>query len=432
MSPKSARDSVERALALAAEPAARHVFTALMPESARAEADAADARKRAGISLGPLDGKVVSVKDLFDIAGAVTTAGSKIRKDAAPATSDAPVVARMRRAGAVLIGRTNMSEFAFSGIGLNPHWGTPGNAAAPDRAPGGSTSGGAVSVGLGIAELTLGTDTGGSTRVPAAFNGIIGFKPTSCRVSKAGAFPLSYTLDSIGPLGRNVADCAACDAIMAGEDPTALAPVSLRGLRVGVPRGLLFEDTEASVAAAFEAGLATLARHGALIVDIAIDDLITEMRSTLSGAPIAACEAAEIHAEALVTRAGDFDRRVLARILTGSATLASAYIRALQRREALKLAFAARIAGQDVLALPTVPIPAPSIAALEADDALFFATNLLSLRNTSAFNFFDCPALSLPLPVHGLPVGLMLVGAPMTDRRLFGVGASVEQALVAQ
>ena len=431
MTKSSVRETLEAALAASTAPAARHVFTALMPDSARAEADAADARHRAGVSLGPLDGMIVSVKDLFDIAGAVTTAGSKIRKSAAPASTDALAIARVRRAGAVLIGRTNMSEFAYSGMGLNPHYGTPGNAAAPDRVPGGSTSGGAVSVGLGLAGLTIGTDTGGSTRVPAAFNGIVGFKPTSSRISKAGCFPLSYSLDSIGPLGRTVADCAAADAIMVGDEAIPLADAAVAGLRIGVPRGLMFESTEPEVSAAFEAGLALLAKQGARVFDIAIDDIITEMRAALAIGPIAACEAAQIHAEAVEKQPGDFDRRVLSRILMGRDIPARAYIEALQRRDALKAKLAARISGCDTLAMPTVAIRAPLIAPLEADDTLFNATNLLALRNTSLANFFDLPALSLPLPVNGLPVGFMLVGAAMSDRRIFAIGQGVEAAFKA-
>lgn len=429
MKPNSVRDTLEAALAAAGSDRARAVFTALMPESARVEADAADARQRAGTSLGPLDGVVISVKDLFDIKGARTTAGSKIRQTTNPATADAPVISRLRRAGAVLIGRTNMSEFAYSGLGLNPHYGTPGSALAPDRAPGGSTSGGAVSVALGLARLTLGTDTGGSTRIPAAFNGIVGFKPTSTRVPKAGCFPLSHALDSIGPLGRSVADCAAMDAILAGDEATPLADVAIAGLRIGVPRGLLFEATEPDVAKAFDAALARLEKRGARIVDIDIDDLVLATRAALSIGPIAACEAAQIHAEAIESVPGDFDRRVLARILLGRDVPAWKYVEAVQRREALKPAFSARIGACDVLALPTAPILPPLIAPLEADDALFHATNLLTLRNTSLGNFMDCPALSLPLPVDGLPVGLMLMGATGTDRRLFAIGQGIEAVL---
>ncbi len=425
------RERLEQKLEAAGQERARHVFTRLMPETARAEADAADSRNRAGLSLGPLDGQIISIKDLFDVAGDVTTAGSIILKDQSPASSDSPAIAALRRAGAILMGRTNMSEFAFSGIGLNPHWGTPANAADPARVPGGSTSGGAVSVALGLADLTLGTDTGGSTRIPAAFNGIVGFKPTSTRISKSGAFPLSYTLDSIGPLGRDVAGCAAMDAVLAGIEPETLHAFPLVGLRLGVPRGLLFEETEAAVARAFEAVLSRLSEAGVRLVEFSVDDLILEMRGTLAGAPIVACEAAEIHAEWLESRAADFDARVLARIRPGAKVSAAAYISALRHRERLKAAFAARMSPFDALVLPTAALVAPLRAPLEADPDVFARNNVLTLRNTSVANFFDCPAISLPLPVIGAPVGMMLVGAPMVDRKLFSVATAVEAMLAA-
>lgn len=423
------RERLEQKLGAAAELRARHVFTRLLPDSARAEADAADLRRKAGISLGPLDGRIISIKDLFDMAGQVTTAGSVILKDRPPASADAPTVAALRRAGAILIGRTNMSEFAFSGIGLNPHWGTPGNAMDPARVPGGSTSGGAVSVALGLADLTLGTDTGGSTRIPAAFNGIVGFKLTSSRVSKAGAFPLSYTLDSIGPLGPDVEGCAAMDAILAGIDPEPLPELPVAGLRLGIPRGLLFEETEPAVAEAFGKAVSRLSENGAQVSEMSIDDLVLAMRGVLAGAPIAACEAAEIHREWLEGRAADFDARVLARIRPGARISAPAYITAMRERERLQGEFNRRIAPFDALLLPTCALLAPSIAALDSDPELFARKNILALRNTSPANFFDCPALSLPLPVSGLPVGLMLLGAPMQDRRLMALGAAIEAAL---
>ncbi|HUN10847.1 MAG TPA: amidase family protein, partial [Rhabdaerophilum sp.] len=219
--------------------------------------------------------------------------------------------------------------------------------------------------------------------------------------------------------------------IMANEEPLPLAGMPLAGLRIGVPRGVLFEDVESAVASAFEAGLAALSKAGARIVEMEIDDLIRDMRAVLAPAPIAACEAAEIHRDYLETRAGDFDRRVLARIKPGASVPAPAYIRALRQRDVLKLAFAARIAPFDALAWPTAPIVAPEIAPLEADDAVFAATNMLTLRNTNPCNFFDVPALSLPLPVNGLPVGFMLVSAPGSDRRLFSLGAAAEAAFAA-
>ena len=238
------RDKLESILARLTQRAAEErVFLRVYADAARAAADAADARQRAGISLGPLDGSIVSIKDLFDVAGEATTAGSVALRDAPPAAKDATIVRRLRQAGAVIIAKTNMVEFAFSGLGLNPHYGTPGNAADPTRIPGGSSSGAGVSVAEGTSEISIGSDTGGSVRIPAALNGVVGFKPTARRIPLDGAFPLSPSLDSIGPLARTVQDCAFTDAIMAGEEPRALRPHPLAGLRIAVPRGRLFSET---------------------------------------------------------------------------------------------------------------------------------------------------------------------------------------------
>jgi aspartyl-tRNA(Asn)/glutamyl-tRNA(Gln) amidotransferase subunit A len=430
---KSVRERLEQRLALSAQPEARNIFTRLLADSARREADAADARRAAGHSLGPLDGVIVSIKDLFDIEGLPTGAGATPTVARPAASRDAVVVERLREAGAVLIGLTNMTEFAFSGIGHNPHWGTPSSAKAEGRIPGGSTSGGAVSVARGLADVALGTDTGGSTRIPAAFNGIVGYKPTSHRVPKAGVFPLSYALDSVGPLAGSVALCATTDAVLAGEPPRALGRVALSGLRIGVPRGLLFEATDADVATAFEAALARLSGAGASVAAFAIDDLLLPMRASLTEGPIVACEAAEIHAESLASGADvHFDPRVRARIRVGAAVPAAAYIRSLRVRAGLQAQMAARLAdadsGVDVLALPTVAIPPPRFEEV-ADDADFSRINLLVLRNTAIANYFDMPAISLPLPGTPLPVGLMLIAPGGDDHRLFSIAAAVEEKI---
>jgi aspartyl-tRNA(Asn)/glutamyl-tRNA(Gln) amidotransferase subunit A len=407
----------------------KHVFLKLYPEAARAAADAADARRKAGVSLGPLDGALVSIKDLFDVAGETTTAGSQLLRDAPPATADAPAIARLRRAGAVIFGKTNMVEFAFGGIGLNPHHGTPGSAADPSRVPGGSTSGGAVSVGEGTSEITIGSDTGGSVRIPAAFNGIVGFKPTQRRVPLEGAFPLSYALDSIGPLARTVKECADADAVMAGEEPRTLTPRPLADLRVGVLRGRLFGETESAVADAFEAMLKRLSAAGARIVDHDLEDLLAELADVTAPASLAAVEAAEIHAGWLEARAAEFDPRVQTRIARGAAIPAHAYIRMLRRRADLIRRMDARLAPIDVLALPTVPIIAPPIAPMLADDELYFRTNLLVLRNTMIGNFFDLTGVSLPIAGAALPVGFMMLARHGRDHDLLDIAASVEKEL---
>src|SRR5882757_5118330 len=232
-------------------------------EQALAAAQAADARARTGVSLGPLDGKIVSLKDLFDVAGEVTRAGSKVLADEGkPAAADASIVQRLRAAGAVIVAKTNMSEFAFTGIGINPHYGTPGNPADRARVPGGSSSGAAVSVADGMCDIAIGTDTGGSVRIPAALCGVTGFKPSRQRVPTAGAFPLSGSLDSIGPLALSVADCAKADAVMAGEAPWSLDPASLAGLRIGVAQGAPVDNLDDTVGRRFPAALDRLEKAG--------------------------------------------------------------------------------------------------------------------------------------------------------------------------
>lgn len=420
------RDRTEAALArIAAAPEAA-IFTRVYAQRARAEADAADARRRDGVTLGALDGALVSIKDLFDVAGETTLAGSRLLADQPPASADAPVVARLRRAGAVILGKTSMSEFAFSGLGLNPHTGTPGNAHDPARIPGGSSAGAGVAVALGLCDIAIGTDTGGSVRIPAAFNGIVGLKPTARRVPTAGAFPLSYTLDSIGPLAATVQACADADAVMSGGETGPVVPATLAGLRIGVPRGRLFADTEPAVAQAFEATLGRLSAAGARIADIDIEDILEAMRLALAAAPIAAAEAAAIHADWLESRAAEFDPRVLQRIRSGAGVTAPAYVRTLRRRAELVAMAAARLDACDVLALPTVPMLAPLLAPLEDDDAAFARTNLLALRNPTVGNFLDLCGLSLPMRTDGLPAGLMLMAPALQDARLLAIGRAVE------
>jgi aspartyl-tRNA(Asn)/glutamyl-tRNA(Gln) amidotransferase subunit A len=395
----SVRETVEARLARIAEgdPA---VFTRLYPSEARAAADAADARRRDGISLGPLDGAMVSIKDLFDVAGETTRAGSILLADAPPARADAPVVARLRRAGAVILGKTNMSEFAFS-------------------------------VGQGTSDIAIGSDTGGSIRIPASLNGVVGFKPTARRVPLEGAFPLSYALDSLGPLARTVAECAAADAVLAGAEPAPLDAFAVAGLRVGVPRGLLFTETEPVVAEAFERVLARLSRAGARIVDHPIDDLLAAMDAALPDGSLAAIEAAAIHADWLDSEAARYDRRVHRRIVAGRSATAARYVRTMRRRTELIAAFDRRLAPLDVLALPATAATAPLTAPLEADDAAFLAANRLMLRNTAFGNFFDLTGLSLPMPGLARPAGLMLLARHGRDRRLLAIGAAVEAAVEA-
>ncbi|PBB43612.1 amidase [Mesorhizobium sp. WSM3866] len=428
---QSVRDRLEIILSRLANRAAdEKVYVKLYTQAALAAADAADARQRAGVCLGPLDGVVVSIKDLFDVAGEPTRAGSAMLAGAQPAAQDAAIVRRLRQAGAVILGKTNMTEFAFTAIGDNLHYGTPGNAADASLIPGGSSSGAGVAVGEGSSQISIGSDTGGSVRIPASLNGVVGFKPTARRVPLDGAFPLSATLDSIGPLARSVGDCAVADAIMAGEEPMALQPIPLAGLRIGVPRGRLFDDTQADVAAAFEACTSQMERAGARVADLSIDDLIGGMRAATMRASIASMEGAEVHADWLATGASvPVDPHVSGPLSRALAVPASAYIRTIRRRAELVAAMTERLQAVDALALPTAPMVAPSIVAMAGDEALRDRTEGLLLRNTQVANQFDLCAISLPMPGTKLPAGLMLVARHGHDRRLLGIAAAVEALL---
>ncbi|RWP36275.1 amidase [Mesorhizobium sp.] len=428
---QSARDRLEAVLSrLAVRADHESVFVKLYPEAARAAADAADARRRAGVTLGPLDGTILSIKDLFDVAGEPTTAGSLLLSTAAPALRDAVIVRRLRQAGAVIFGKTNMTEFAFTAIGVSPHYGTLGNATDAGRIAGGSSSGAGVSIAEGTSEISIGSDTGGSVRIPAALNGVVGFKPTARRVPRDGVFPLSDTLDSIGPLARTVAECAAADAVMAGEEFAALVPLPLAGLRIGVPRGVLFEDTEEEVAAAFERCARKLELAGARLADLSIDDVLADLRSATRRASIAAMEGAAVHADWLATGAATaVDPRVSEPLSRAAAVPATAYIRAIRRRTALVAAMDERLASVDVLALPTTPVTAPTIVSMTNDEALCERTEGLLLRNTQVANQFDLCAISLPMPGMARPAGLMLVARNGDDHRLLRIAAEVEALL---
>ena len=407
------------------------IFTQIYADAAREAAQAADARAARGLSLGPIDGKLVSLKDLLDVAGEVTTAGAAMRRSSTPAAHDAPVVQRLRAAGAVIIGKTNMTEFAFSGVGINPHFGTPGNAQEAERIPGGSSSGAGVSVGRGLVDIAIGSDTGGSVRIPAAFNGTVGFKPTQARVSREGAFPLSFTLDSLGPLARSVADCATADAVMAGEAPTPLPARSVRGLRIGLPQGLPWEQCSAEVLQKTEQAIESLQAQGAVFTKLPWQALMAAPGQLQSEGTIIAAEAAAIHREALAHQRDAFDPRVLSRMDKGRSLTAPYYVNLLQQRQRLQVEMDAAMQNVDLLLLPTIAITAPRIADLLEDDDAFFAANGLILRNTSIFNFYDLPALSLPAPraAKELPVGIMLVGQRMQDRQLLVMAAAIEQLL---
>ena len=427
------RALVQEALDRGRETAAAHVFTARFDEQALAAADLADAALSAGQPLPPLAGLPVTVKDLYDIAGRTTLAGSVLREGRPAAPQDAAAVARLRAAGAAITGLSNMSEFAFSGVGINPHHGTPRNPcdAQVARIPGGSSSGAAVSVALGLAVAGLGSDTGGSIRVPAALCGLVGFKNSQARTPLQGAFPLSFTLDTVCSMSRSVADCLLVDGVLAG----APLPVrergaaGVRGLRLALPQTLMLDALQPAVAQAFSAALSKLAAAGAQIVDLALPQL-NEVAQINAPGGLSAIEAWATHHHDMQTQRQRFDPRVAQRVAMGEGVSAADYITLLQRRQNWIERMQGQLAGFDALICPTVPLLAPPIAELQVSDEAFFKANGLLLRNTFAINFLDGCSFTLPCQAAGdLPVGLMLSAPGGHDAALASVALAVEAVL---
>lgn len=429
----SSRDLVDACLDRATSSAGEgaRVFIHLLADAARAEADAIDRRRKAGVWTGPLGGIPISVKDLFDIRGLPTTAGSVVLADAEPASADAGVVERLRAAGAVIVGRTNMTEFAFSGLGVNPHYGTPANPydRKVRRIPGGSSSGAAVSVTDGMALGAIGTDTGGSVRIPAALCGLTGFKPTARRISQTGTLPLSTSLDSIGPLAASVRCCRILDAVLSGDICDTWSAASVDGLRLAVPTTKALDDVDPHVARAFERALDKLKKAGARITEIAVPEF-SEIIGVSSTATFPAAEAFAWHRE-LLSRAKDrYDPRVSVRIAKGGSISAADYLWLLKKREELIRSIRNRTEGLDALVMPTVPLIAPAIAEFDTDEDRYHTSNLLMLRNPTFINFLDGCALSIPCHDAGTaPVGLMLAGFDHQDRKLLAIGEAVEGVL---
>ena len=424
---------LQELIARAREPAAAAVFTTRLDDEALAAARHADARLAQVLSRPPLAGLPVTVKDLYDIAGRTTLAGSVLREGRPAATQDAVAVARLKQAGAAITGLTNMSEFAFSGVGTNPHHGTPRNPCdgAVARIPGGSSSGAAVSVALGLAVAGLGSDTGGSIRIPAALCGLVGFKNTQRRTPLQGAFPLSHTLDTVCALARSVADCVLVDGVLAGA-PLDLVPRSLAGARLALPQTLMLDALQPEVARAFERTLTRLSAAGAQISTVPLHEL-AEVAQINAPAGLSPIEAWATHRADMQTQRGRFDPRVAARVALGEGVSAADYITLLQRRQDWIARMQARLHGFDALIAPTVPIVAPAIAELQASsdgDQAFFKANGLLLRNTFAINFLDGCAFTLPCQAPGeLPVGLMLAAPGGHDAALAGLALAVEAAL---
>jgi aspartyl-tRNA(Asn)/glutamyl-tRNA(Gln) amidotransferase subunit A len=426
---ETSRNIVDTCLARIADPAGegRRTFLKVSTEAARTQSGLYDRQRRDGASVAPFAGIPVSIKDLFDVASEVTTAGSLVLRDTAPASADAPSVARLRAAGFIPIGRTNMTEFAFSGLGVNPHHDTPRNIydRRSGRIPGGSSSGAATSITDGMAFAALGTDTGGSCRIPAALCGTVGFKPTARRVPLEGVFPLSPSLDSVGSLAASVACCAAVDAVLAGEPVAALPELSVRGLRLALPQTYVLDGMDETVARTFAATLAKLRAAGAEIVEIPLREL-AELPQINAKGGFPAAEALAYHRNLIAEKAEGYDPRVLIRIMRGKEQTEADYL-SLKKARADLIARVRKItADYDAVVMPTVPIIAPRLSEVATDEA-YGRLNLLLLRNPTVANFLDRCAISIPCHRKGdAPVGLGLMGEHGTDRRLLAVTQAIE------
>jgi aspartyl-tRNA(Asn)/glutamyl-tRNA(Gln) amidotransferase subunit A len=396
--------------------------------AAQTQAITSDALRRHGVA-GPLAGIPISVKDLFDVQGEITRAGARVLREQA-AARDAVAIGRLRGAGAVFVGRTHMTEFAYSGLGINPHYETPMNPFDREsaRIPGGSSSGGAVSVADGMAAAAIGSDTGGSCRIPAALCGVAGFKPTASRISLDGMVPLSSSYDSVGSMAPSVACCALIDSVMAGEADVSVPPFAMHGLRLAVPTKLVFDDMDAHVAGTFERAISRLAAAGAILREVEFDSWHSLSELGQHGGLVAA-EAWAWHVNLIVGQANQYDPRILSRIRFGSQQSTAEYLRTKARRSLLCSQADAELQPFDAVVCPTVPIIAPRIADL-AEERVYASTNRLLLRNPAIANMLDLCALSLPCHEAGrAPVGLMLMGRHMSDRRLLAIGAAVEAIL---
>jgi len=429
----ASRELVEAGLAAIANSCGegKRAFTRVYADGALRAANAVDHRQKTNGIKPPLLGLPISIKDLFDVEGEITLAGSQVLAGAHAAAADASIVTRLRAAGAIIVGRTNMTEFAFSGLGLNPHYGTPCNPyeRSLGRIPGGSSSGAAISVCDGMAVAAIGTDTGGSVLIPAALCGLTGFKPTARRVPIDGALPLAPSLDSVGPIAPTVACCAWLDAVLSGSEAGFLAPIDLAGVRLGVLQGYLLDELEPHVASCFQAALSILSGAGAQVQDIELKSLHRIPECNKQGG-IAAAESFAWHRGLLEKQGSRYDPRVLSRILRGREISPDSYRDLLKTRQAVVAEAAGVFGAYHAILSPVTPRVAPLISALESSDEAYFDANAAMLRNPSVINFLDGCSLSIPCHHPGnAPVGLMVSALCGHDRELLRIGNSIEDAL---
>ncbi len=409
-------------------------YITVTADRARAEAKAAETTLMAGADLGPLHGIPVALKDLCDTAGIRTTSGSKVRADHVPQRSSS-VAVKLAQAGAVLLGKTNMVEFAFGPYGLNPHYGVPANPWDPARVPGGSSSGSGVAVAAGLATAAIGTDTGGSVRIPAAYCGIVGLKPTAGRVSAAGCTPLSWTLDSVGPMTRGVEDAALVYAAIAGpdpEDPSTLSqPIGdplralkrdVKGMRVGLARRPFFEGADPEVVSAVERAADLLSGLGVRVEEMVFPEaqVFVEGHETLF---LSRVEGYAYHRETLAQRGGDYDPEVRKRLEAGAAVSAADYVLMLRERDRLMRSTQETLRPLDAVLGPTMLTPAPKVKDVEGG-------GIPPRLTTRIVNFLGLCAISVPcgFTSEGLPVGLQLIGKPFDEGTILPLAHAYEQA----
>lgn len=413
----------------AAEGEGSKTFTQVYEQWAREQAAASTARREANEALSPIDGVPVSIKDLFDVQGKITTAGSNVLADAPAAEEHAEIVTRLLAAGAVIVGKTNMTEFAFSGLGINPHYDTPANPwdRAARRIPGGSSSGAAISVSDAMSFGAIGSDTGGSVRIPAAFCGLTGFKPTARRISMAGVLPLSTSLDSVGTIAHDVASCVALDAAISGQ-PLSLSVKNLADAHFAIPQTLVLDGMDLQVSAAFNNAMAKLKQAGAKITEIPLDE-ISELASINATGGFSALESWAWHKSLIAERGDGYDPRVISRIRRGEPLGEKDRVQLVQQRADWQQRVSNKVQQYDALLMPTVPFIAPTIAEL-ADEETYFRVNAAALRNPSIINFLDGCAVSLPCQQSGdAPVGLMVAALPMQDETLMSWALEIERCI---
>ena len=407
------------------------VYRLITAERALQQAQRADQAFARGEDKGPLQGVPIALKDLMDTGGEVTAAGSSVLAKGPPAAQDCPAAANLDAAGAVFLGKTNMTEFAFSGLGLNPHYGTPGNALDPTRVPGGSSSGSAVAVATGLAAAAIGSDTGGSVRIPAAFNGLVGLKTTDGAVSTEGCVALSTTLDTLGPITKTVEDAWHLWRVLAGQPPAAFE-VRAAKLSFLAPTTVLQEDLEPEVKQGFEQVCERLKSSGATVEQRALPVLEEIGAARVRYGSFAGLESLALYEDLIGREGNSIDPRVTSRILQGGGKSSTDYIHLTYARKRIQRDFWRACAAFDAILAPTVAVLPARIDDF-ADDERYFEGNRRVLRNTSLFNFLGTPAVSVPCATtsEGLSVGLMIVTRPYQEHLALSVAHSVERGEVA-